>query len=177
MLSGWDIVYRMIKGAVRYVCLGDRPKPSIRRSLISSSSSVSTLNCASLVRPKLVEMAPSAASRPRATTMRPMRGRLPRIESKPSSSKKRFEPHTEIHWRGIWRNTDIAQIAGAVPCRDVHATTQSDRKMGKVTAYPHPFVECVKSRTVVACVTIAKFDLGMREVADGLHRLPPRPRM
>jgi hypothetical protein len=32
-LSGWDIVYRLIKGAVRYVCLGDRPKPSIRRSL------------------------------------------------------------------------------------------------------------------------------------------------
>jgi len=51
-------------------------RPAAPRPQLATTSSVTTLNPASRVSPKLVESATSVASRPRAMRMRPMRGLL-----------------------------------------------------------------------------------------------------
>ena len=97
-----------------------------------------TLNSASWAGPKLVDKATSAASRPRAISIRPIRGIVPRVEGIPTALQKHLEPGTEIHRVGNRRHADITEIAGAVARRDIHAAAQCDREMGKVAAHAEP---------------------------------------
>src|SRR5208282_2942276 len=46
-----------------------------------------------------------------------------RVERKPATAKKGFEPSVEIHRRRIRQNPDVAEVAVAVACRDVEAST------------------------------------------------------
>jgi hypothetical protein len=62
---------------------------------------VMTSKRASLAIPKAVDIATSAASRPRPMTMRPIRGWLcPRVDAVPTASEKDFGPAAEIHGLG-----------------------------------------------------------------------------
>src|SRR5271156_5863322 len=42
-----------------------------------------------------------------------------RVERKPATAKKGFEPSVEIHRRRIGRNTDVPEVAVAIARRDV----------------------------------------------------------
>ena len=84
--------------------------------------------------PNAVEMATSAASRPRAMTMRPIRAVVAGVERVPAPAQKDFEPGAEVHRRRVGRNADVAEIAGAIARRDVHAAAERDRQMGEIAA-------------------------------------------
>src|SRR5665647_2832392 len=47
-----------------------------------------------------------------------------RIEGEPAAVEIDLEPGAEIHRRGIDGYADIAEIAGAVACRDIHAAAR-----------------------------------------------------
>jgi hypothetical protein len=86
---------------------------SVRRSV---TSTVTTLNRVNFVGPKLVEIATSAASRPRAITMRPIRRRLCRgsnVNHRPSRNTSNQAPKSV----GAGSGDNITEVAGAVPHR------------------------------------------------------------
>jgi hypothetical protein len=87
-----------------------------------------------------------------------------RIESKPTAIEKNFEPRAEIHWRRVWRHSDISQVARAVPGRDVHAATKCDGEMRKVATHSDPLTVCIRSRAISPCVGISEFDVVMDKV-------------
>jgi hypothetical protein len=97
---------------------------------------------------------------------------VPRIKRKPAPFKKHLEPSAEIHWCGVRRNSDIAEVAGAVSRRDVHAAAQRDREMREVAAYTDPFTISIECGTIIPCVGVSKFDVVVNEVADGLYPIP-----
>ena len=134
-----------------------------------------TTNFASCAVPKAVEIATSAASRPRAITIRPMRGwLLARIERKPAAVQIDLEPRAEIHRRGIDGNADIAEIPRAISRRNVHASTQRNGKMCEIPADANAFVMPFRRCAVAARVMIAEADPRVSVVADCLHPLPAR---
>ena len=70
-----------------------------------------------------------AASRPRAISTRPIRGMLLRaIERVPAPAEIGLEPGGEIHRAVRRRDADVAEIAGAVARRNVHAAAERDRR-------------------------------------------------
>ena len=65
---------------------------------------------------------------------------VPRINGVPTAIEKDFGPAAEIHGIGIDRNADVAEIAGAIPCGNVHAPAERYGEMRKVAAYTNAFV-------------------------------------
>src|SRR6476620_7352174 len=66
-----------------------------------------------------------------------------RIECVPTPANVGFEPASEIPW-GIWgRHADIAQIAGAVSGRNVHAAAECNGQMRVVATNALALVEHV----------------------------------
>ena len=57
------------------------------------------------------------------------------IERVPAAAEIDFEPSAEIHRRRVERHADVAEIAGAVARRNVHAAAQRDREVGEVPAH------------------------------------------
>ena len=49
-----------------------------------------------------------------------------------------LEPGREIHRRVVRRHADVAEIAGAIARRDVHAAAERDREMREVAAHAAP---------------------------------------
>jgi hypothetical protein len=72
-------------------------------------------------------MATSVASRPRR--MRPMRG-VSGIKGVPALSEEHLKPRPEIP--SAQGPEQFYQVAGAVSRRNIHATTQHDRKMREI---------------------------------------------
>ncbi len=118
----------------------------------AATSSVQTLKLSSLFGPKVLDSATSQASRPRAISTRPMRGRVvARIEGVPAVAEIGLEPAREIH-RSVWRlGADVAQVAGAIARRYVHAAAERDRQVRVVAAYAEAFVVGLPRRCV-CCV-------------------------
>jgi hypothetical protein len=86
------------------------------------TSSVMTLNRASIAGPNAVEMATSAASLPRAMRIRPIRGRLCRASSTHQRPPQEdLEPRGKVHWGRVRGHANIPEVAGAIAGRDVHA--------------------------------------------------------
>ncbi len=113
--------------------LPTRRAPSLQAALssdrpagASAISSVTTWKRISCVGPKDVEIATSAASRPRAMTMRPMRGWLCRASKVNQRLSEHFEPGAEVHGGRIAGHADVPEITGAVAGRNVHATAEGD---------------------------------------------------
>ena len=80
-------------------------------------------------------MAASVASRPRAIRMRPMRGLLWRASTVcQAPPRKTSNQALKSIGDGSARHADIAQIAGAIARRDIHAAAERDRQMGEVAA-------------------------------------------
>src|SRR4026209_2894861 len=65
---------------------------------------------------------------------------VPWIERVPAASDIGFEPGGEIHRTIRRRHADIAEIAGAVAGRNVHAAAERDRQMREVAAHPFAFL-------------------------------------
>src|SRR5690242_17158989 len=57
-----------------------------------------------------------------------------RIECVPTPADVGFEPSCEISWWIRRRHANVAQIAGAVSCRNVHATAEGDGQVRVVAA-------------------------------------------
>jgi hypothetical protein len=101
------------------------------------TSSVVTLKSTSVCRPNEVTMATSVASRPCAIRMRPIRGSLCRgVEGIPAAAKIGLEPGAEVHRQVFRGHANVAEIAGAIARRNVHAAAQRDGEMGEVPAHP-----------------------------------------
>jgi len=98
---------------------------------------VTTAKRVSACEPNVVIIGTSAASRPRAIKIRPIRARLivSRVERKPATAKKGFEPSVEIHRRRIGRNPDVAEVAVAIARRDIETSAQRNGDMSEVAAY------------------------------------------
>jgi hypothetical protein len=52
-----------------------------------------------------------------------------RVYGVPTAIEKDFGPGAEIHRTDISRDADVAEIAGAIPCGNVHAPAERDREI------------------------------------------------
>jgi hypothetical protein len=121
-------LFLILMGTVRpgLFCLRCPLSPQLAGLAISSAE---TLKLVSVFGPKLVAIATSAASRPRAISMRPMRGVLNRASKMcPLATKISLEPTGKIHRRIHRRYADVAEIARAVARRYIHAAAERDRQ-------------------------------------------------
>src|SRR5882672_1785785 len=66
---------------------------------------------------------------------------VPWVEEIPASSEIRFEPSGEVPRAVGRRCAHVAEIAGAVSRRNVHAAAKGNSKMCVIAAYPAPLVE------------------------------------
>src|SRR4029450_4528642 len=94
------------------------------------------------------------------------------IEGEPATVQIHLEPGGEIHRRGIAGHADVAEIAGAIARRDIHAAAERDGKMREVAADAAPLGMAFGGRAVTARMMVAEFDAPMHIVADRLHALP-----
>ena len=97
---------------------------------------------------------------------------MTRIEREPASSKEGFKPGAEIHWRGVWRDADVAKITVHVTGGNVHAPTQSDRKVREVAANANPLLKCLERCPRRSCVFVSKSDLVVHKIANCLNSGP-----
>ena len=145
-----------------------------RQSRRLRTSSVQTLKLSSVLGPKVVAMATSHASRPRAIRTRPTRGTLLRGSKVCQlAADPGLEPRREIAHCVRWRRSEIAQVTGAVSRRNIHAAAESDGQMRIVAADAGPFVESLKGAAGGSGVLVVECDVVMNVIADGLHaRIP-----
>src|SRR6202035_2755327 len=94
------------------------------------------------------------------------------IERVPATVKKDLGPRGEIHWCGIPRNPDSAEITSAVSRGDIHAAAKRDRQVREVAANADPFLMPLGCGSVAAGVVVPEFDAIMDVVADRLNPLP-----
>src|SRR5437868_4156392 len=88
-----------------------------------------------------------------------------------------FEPCSEIR-RPMWRwHADIAQVAGAVARRDVHAPAEGDCEVCVVPADSGFVVKSFERRPCHACMFVTENDMAMNIVADRLNAAPSRWRL
>jgi hypothetical protein len=88
---------------------------------------------------------------------------VPRVDAVPTASEKDFGPGAEIHRIGINRNADVAEIAGAIPRRNVHAPTERDGEMREVAAYTNAFVHGIARAAGWTRIGITEPDLCVHE--------------
>ena len=99
------------------------------------------------------------------------RGVVARVEGVPAVSEIRFEPAREVHGSGYRRDSNIAEIAGAVARRNVHAATERDGEVSVVSANAAPLVVGLQSGSRAPRVLVAEFDVAVDEVADAVKRI------
>ncbi len=84
-----------------------------------------------------------------------------------------FEPGAKIHRRIVERHSDVAEIAGAVACRNIHVSAKRDSKVGKITAHTAPLGIGIPGCLGRARVLIAERYALVNVVADRLNQQPP----
>src|SRR4029450_4987956 len=95
-----------------------------------------------------------------------------RIEGAPVPADIGLEPAGEIaHGPGFCR-ADVAEIAGAIARRDIHAAAERDGEMGVVATDALAFLIGLPRRLAGTRVLISERDMTVHEIAD---RLDPRP--
>ena len=83
-----------------------------------------------------------------------------------------LKPGGEIH-RAVWgRYADVAQVASAVACRNVHATTECGGEVRVITADAGSPFESLPGRLRGAGVLVTKGNMLMDEIADSLDAPP-----
>src|SRR4029434_2401324 len=100
------------------------------------------------------------------------RGIVAGVEGVPMAVKVGLEPGGEIHRAIGRRHADVAQVAGAVTCGDVHAATEGDGEVRVITANAGPLLESLPGRLAGARVLVAKCDIPVDEIADRLDASP-----
>ena len=141
-IHGWNILPRI------------RTPVGVEIHVGSTISSVHTGKFRRVLGPKVVVIATSAASRPRAIRTRPMRGMLLR-GSKVCQwlAEIGLEPSGEIARRmGRW-HADIPQIAGAVARGNIQGPAERNGQMGEVPTYAVALLIGFRRRFGHACDT------------------------
>ena len=95
-----------------------------------------------------------------------------RIECVPVLAEINFEPGAEIHCGFVERYADIAEIAGTVSRRNVHAAAQRDREVSEVPAHAASLGMGIPRRLCRAGMGVAEGDAIVDIVADRLHQRP-----
>ena len=95
-----------------------------------------------------------------------------RVERVPAPAEVGLEPGAEVHRLRRRRYADVAQVAGAVAGRDVHAAAQGDGEVRKVAAHAAPLVVAVERRARRRGMLVAEGEVLVDVVADGLHAAP-----
>jgi hypothetical protein len=95
------------------------------------------------------------------------------IKDESSPAEEDFEPRAEIHRIRVGRHANIAQIAGAIASRDIHAAAQRHSEMREVATYTYSLVKSIERGSIIASVSISKRKVAMDKVADRLRSVPP----
>ncbi len=141
------------------------------------ASHVQTSNCVRVLGPKVWVSGTSAASRPRAIRIRPMRLELLRgSNTHQRPSRKTSIQAAKSSGRVGLGFAELAQIAGAVAGRDVHATAKRDRQMREIAADTVPPGQRLRRRARRVGLHVVERDGCVHEVADRLHPRPARRR-
>ena len=105
---------------------GSRLIRAHERAALSAASSAQTRKPDKVPGPKMWVRGTSAASRPRAMRIRPIRGAFVAwVEGVPSSAEVNLDPSGKIHRRVRWRNADVGDVTGAIARRDGQQATTS----------------------------------------------------
>src|SRR5258705_9988394 len=96
-----------------------------------------------------------------------------RTKSFPRPAKIRLEPAGEIHRVIRGWHADVAEIAGAIARRNVHAATERDGEVRVVATHALAFIERLPGGFGRARMLVAESDVAMDEIADRLHTRPP----
>src|SRR3974377_1585925 len=95
----------------------------------------------------------------------------------PASAEIRLDPSGEIHWPIRRQDADLAEITGAVACRNVHAAAKCDGEVRIIAADAFTLVEGFKGRLGGTRVLVAERDMVLDTIACRLHACPARRRM
>ena len=94
------------------------------------------------------------------------------VEGVPAVAEIGLEPGREVH-RPVGRlGADVAEVAGAIARRDVHAAAQRNRQVRIVTAHAAALVVGLQCGARGSRMRVAELDVLVHEVADGLHARP-----
>lgn len=110
-------------------------------------------------------------SRPRATTILPIRGA--RIECVPFAFQEDVDPGTEIH-RVNDRNADVPEIAVDIAGGNIEAAAERDGKVREVATDADALMIDLEGRPRRAGLHVVEVDVVVDEVADRLHAAPSR---
>ena len=64
-----------------------------------------------------------------------------RVEDVPMAAEERLKPGSEVWYAVRRRHTDVPEVAGTVACRDIHAATEGNGEVRKITADAGPLVK------------------------------------
>ena len=95
-----------------------------------------------------------------------------RIEDVPLATQKGLEPARKVHRTRLGRDADVAQVAGAIAGRNVHASAERDRQVRKVAADALSLSVDLPGGLHRAREFVAERDVSIDEVANGLHAPP-----
>jgi len=94
------------------------------------------------------------------------------IEGVPATAKVGIEPTCKVAGRMRRRNSDVAEIAGAVARWNVHAAAERNGEMRIVAADALPLVEDLPCRHGRPRVLVSERDVMVNEIADRLDARP-----
>ncbi len=113
-----------------------------------------------------------------AIRTRPIRGTIvARIEGPPTAAQISLEPRAEIHRAGSRRDPDVSQVSGSITRRNVQAAAEGNGEVLEVAADAVAFVVNIQRGLGRPREMVAKCDVSLHPVADGLHLRPPRRQM
>src|SRR4029453_10845214 len=99
------------------------------------------------------------------------------VEAVPAAAEIDLEPGAEVHRLRLGRHPDVAEIAGAVARRDVHAAAERDGEIREIAGHAAALDRDLGRGLGGAGVLIAEAQVGMHEVADRLHARPAERRL
>ena len=99
---------------------------------------------------------------------------VPRVKGVPARAEIDFKPGAEIHRRRVRRDADIAEVAGAISRRDVHAPTQGNGQMRKIPADTASFVISLPRCFGWSSVLVSENNMLMNKIYVRLHSRPTR---
>jgi hypothetical protein len=139
----------------------------------SFASRAVTTNDLRDVCPNVVLIATSAASRPLAIRIRPIRGMLCRASNvcqrPPTNASNQALKSIGAGSRG---HTDVSKIACAISRRDIHASAKRDGEVSEVAAHAPLLGKASHGAPGRIGSLISKRDMRVNEIADRLHPSP-----
>ena len=94
------------------------------------------------------------------------------IKGVPVAVEEDLGPGAEIHGSGIDRYADVAEITRGISGGDVEASQKGDQQMRKITADAPPLLINVKCGFIRTSKWVAKLDVGVNPIANGLNAAP-----